>query len=98
RYSPSGAFDFPEYCGDVLDDGDGFSLEETDTELEAPAPSALEELELSTAAPAGFAPSPQADNSTANPEMLKVPIRARRDKPGVRVFIGEHILKKIVAG
>ena len=82
----------------MLDDGDGFSLEETEAELEAPALSALEELELSVATPAGFDPSPHADSNTASPEMLKVLIRARRDKTGVRVFIGEHILKKIVAG
>jgi len=82
----------------VLNDGDGFSLEETEAELEAPAPSALEELELSVTTPAGFESSAHADKSTANPEMLKVLIRARRDKTGVRVFIGEHILKKIVAG
>jgi len=82
----------------VLDDGDGFSLEETEAEPEASALSALEELGLSTAAPAGFDPSPQADNNTANPEILKVLIRARRDKTGIRVFIDEHILKKIVAG
>ena len=81
----------------MLDDGDGFSLEETEAEPEASALSALEELELSTAAPAGFESSPQADSNTANPEMLKVLIRARRDKPGIRVFIDEHILK-IVAG
>jgi len=79
----------------VLNDGDGFSLEETEAELEAPAPSALEELELSVAIPAGFAPSPHADS---NPETPKALIRARRDKTGIRVFIGEHILKKIVAG
>jgi len=82
----------------VLDDGDGFSLEETDAELEAPAPSALEELELSVAAPAGFESSPHADSNTANPETPKTPIRARRDKPGVRVFIDEHILKKLWLG
>ena len=82
----------------MLDDGEGISLEETEAELEAPALSALEERELSTAAPAGFDPSPHADNNTASPEMLKVLIRARRDKTGIRVFIGEHILKKIVAG
>jgi len=82
----------------VLDDGEGLSLEETDAELEAPAPSALEELELSVVAPAGFESSPQADSNTANPETPKTLIRARRDKPGIRVFIDEHILKKIVAG
>jgi len=78
----------------VLDDGDGLSLEETEAEPEAPAPSALEELELSVATPAGFDSSPHADNNTARPEMLKVLIRARRDKTGIRVFISEHILKK----
>ena len=78
----------------MLDDGDGFSLEETEAEPEASALSALEELGLSTDVAAGFASSPQADNNTANPEMLKVLIKARRDKVGVRVFIGEHILKK----
>ena len=82
----------------MLDDGEGLSLEETEAELEAPAPSALEELELSTDAPAGFAPSPHADSNTANPETPKALIRARRDKTGIRVFIDEHILKKIVAG
>lgn len=83
----------------MLDDGDGFSLEETEAEPEASALSALEELGLSTDVAAGFfASSPHADNNTANPEMLKVLIRARRDKTGVRVFIGEHILKIIVAG
>ena len=82
----------------MLDDGDGLSLEETEAEPEASALSALEELGPSTDVPAGFASSPHADNNTASPEMLKVLIRVRRDKTGIRVFIGEHILKKIVAG
>ena len=79
----------------MLNDGDGFSLEETEAELEAPAPFALEERGLSTDVAAGFfASSPQADNNTANPETPKALIRARRDKVGVRAFIDEHILKK----
>ena len=83
----------------MLDDGEGLSLEETEAELEAPAPFALEERGLSTDVAAGFfASSPHADSNTANPETPKALIRARRDKTGIRVFIGEHILKKIVAG
>ena len=78
----------------MLNDGEGLSLDEA----EATAVAEEEELGLSVAIPAGVAPSPHADSNTASPEMLKVLIRARRDKTGIRVFIGEHILKKLWLG